>query len=106
MSQFDDREKAAEGRYALEEELTFKAAARRNKMLAHWAGEAINMMPEEIEAFAAQLVKHDLSEKGDEDVFRMLRGKFDAANVEMSDHRIRRTMDEKMAEARKQLTGR
>jgi len=103
MSQFDDREKAFEGQYANEEELTFKAAARRNKLLAHWAGDAMKYSAEEKDAFAAELVKFDLSEKGYEDVFEMLRAKFDAAHVEMSDHRIRKQMDEQMAVARKQL---
>jgi hypothetical protein len=103
MTQFDDRKKAFESMFAHNAEMTFKAAARRNKLLAHWAGDAIGYDKEETEVFAAELVKVDLSEQGSEDVFRLLREEFDKAHVEMSDHRVRRNMDEKMAEARQQL---
>ena len=103
MTTFDDREKANELKYAHEEELTFKAAARRNTLLANWAGEEIGYSQEEIEAFAEELVKFDLSEKGYEDVFRMLSEKFAAAHVEMSEHRIRKAMEQKMEVARQEI---
>ena len=45
----------------------------------------------------------DFEEAGGEDVFRKLRADFDAAGVEQSDHQIRRTMDEMMAQAVKEV---
>jgi hypothetical protein len=100
MTTFDDREKANELKFAREEELTFKAAARRNALLAEWAGEEIKYSQEEINEFAAELIKFDLTEKGYEDVFQMLSEKFAASHVEMSEHRIRKAMERLMEVAR------
>lgn len=105
MTTFDDRKKANEYMFAHEEEVTFKAAARRNSMLAQWAGGVMGYSEDEIETFSAELIKFDLSEKGYEDVFRMLTDRFKGAHVEMSEHRIRKAMDQKMAMARKEITG-
>lgn len=103
MTTFNDREKANEFKFARDEELTFKAAARRNKMLAQWAGEEMGYNSEESESFSAELVKFDLSEKGYEDVFQMLTDKFSAAHVEMSEHRIRKAMEQKMEQAKQEI---
>ena len=103
MTNLDDREKALESKFAHDEELTFKAAARRNTLLAHWAGKAIGYSDEECNAFADELVKFDLSENGYEDVYTKLRETFDGSHVEMSEHRIRKAMDENMSIARKQV---
>lgn len=103
MTTFDDREKANELKYAREEELTFKAAARRNTMLAQWASEEMGYSAEELDDFSQELVKFDLSEKGYEDVFRMITQKFSDAHVEMSEHRIRKAMEQKMELARQEI---
>ena len=103
MSQFDDRQKGYEGKYAHDQELEFKAQVRRNRMLAEWAGELMGKSAEEIEAYKKEVVKADFEEAGDEDVFRKIRRDLDAHNVEQSDHQIRRHMDEYLAKAREQL---
>ena len=103
MTIFDDREKANELKFARDEELTFKAAARRNTLLAKWAGEEMGYSQEEVDAFADELVKFDLSEKGYEDVFKMLSEKFASAHVEMSEHRIRKAMAQKMEIAKQEI---
>lgn len=99
MTTFEDREKAYEKKFAQDEELKFKATARRNKLLGRWAAEKMGLTGEEAETYAKDVVLSDLEEPGEEDVFRKIRGDLDAKSVEQSDHQIRRTMDDLMAEA-------
>lgn len=103
MSGMDDREKGFEGRYALDQELEFKAVARRNKLLGLWAAEWMGMSGEDAANYAKEVVKADFEEAGHEDVYRKVMGDFDRENVEMSEHQLRRKMDELMAEARIQV---
>lgn len=98
-----DREDAYENKFAHDAELRFKAEARRNKMLGLWAAEKLGKTGDEAEAYAKEVVLADFEEAGDEDVFRKIRGDFDAAGVEQSDHQIRRTMEELLAEAVEQV---
>ena len=99
MTTFDKREEGFEKRFALDEELRFKANARRNKLLGLWAAEKLGKSGAEADAYAKEVVIADLEESGEEDVFRKIRGDFDAKGVTESDHQIRRTMDELMAKA-------
>jgi hypothetical protein len=94
-----DREDAYENKFAHDEQLRFKAEARRNKMLGFWAAEKLGKSGEEAEAYAKEVIVADIEEAGEEDVFRKVRGDFDEAGVEQSDHQIRRTMAELMAKA-------
>ena len=103
MTTFDKREEGFEKKFAHDEELQFKAGARRNKLLGLWAAEKLGLAGAEAEAYAKSVVVADFEEAGDEDVFRKIRGDFDAKNVDQSDHQIRRTMDELMAEAVAQI---
>ncbi|QIB35512.1 DUF1476 domain-containing protein [Ancylobacter pratisalsi] len=99
MSTFDKREDAFEAKFAHDETLRFKAQARRNKALGMWAAEKLGLTGAEAEAYALTLVEADLQEAGDEDVYQKVRNDFDAKGVEVSEHRIRRTMDELLSEA-------
>jgi hypothetical protein len=103
MSGINDREKAFENKFAHDEALRFKAEARRNKLLGLWAAGMLGKSGEEAEAYAREVIRSDFDEPGDEDVFRKIRADFDAANVAQSDHQIRRTMDELMADAKLQV---
>ena len=103
MSTFDKREDGFEKKFAHDEELLFKANARRNKLLGLWAAEKLGKSGADAEAYAKSVVVADLEEAGDEDVFRKIRADFDAAGVDQSDHQIRRTMDELMAKAIEQV---
>ena len=103
MSTFDDREKGYESKFAHDAELRFKAEARRNKLLGLWAAEKLGLTGDEAEAYAQEVIKSDLEEPGDEDVFRKIRSDFDAQQIDQSDHQIRRTMDELMATAVQQV---
>ena len=99
MSTFDKREEGFEKKFAHDEQLLFKANARRNKMLGLWAAEKLGKSGADAEAYAKTVVVADLEEAGDEDVFRKIRKDFDAAGVQQSDHQIRREMDELLAKA-------
>ena len=103
MSSFDSREKGFENKFAHDEELKFKATARRNKLLGLWAAEKLGLTGEEAENYAKSVVKADFEEPGEEDVFRKIRGDFDEKSVDQSDHQIRRTMDDLMHEAVTQI---
>ncbi|MDF2368268.1 DUF1476 domain-containing protein [Sneathiella sp.] len=103
MSGFDDRKKGQEGKFAHDQEMEFKVMVRRNKLLGGWAAELLGKTGSDAEAYAKEVIISDMEEKGDEDVFRKVRGDLDAANVEMSDHRIRRQMEELLAVARGQI---
>ena len=89
-----DREEGFERKFVFDEELRFKAIARRNKLLGLWAAEKLGKTGADADAYAKEVVIADIEEAGDQDVFRKLRRDFDAAGVAQSDHQIRRTMDE------------
>jgi hypothetical protein len=103
MTSFDEREKSFERKFALDEELRFKSTARRNKLLGLWAAEKMGMSGDEAQAYAREVIKADLEEPGEEDVFRKVRADFDAKGVAQSDHQIRRVMTELLAEAVRQI---
>ena len=99
MTTFDKREEGFEKQFAHDEELKFKAMARRNKLLGMWAATKLGLSGADAEAYAKEVVMADFEEAGDHDVFRKIRKDFDAKSVAQSDHQIRRTMDELMAKA-------
>lgn len=103
MTSMKDREEGFEKKFIIDEELRFKAMARRNKMLGMWAAEKLGKSDADAEAYAKEVVMSDIEEAGDHDVFRKIRRDFDAAGVDQSDHQIRRTMDEMLATAAQQI---
>ena len=96
---FDKREEGFEKKFAHDEELRFKASARRNKLLGIWAAEKMGLTGADAEAYAKAVVVADFEEAGDHDVFKKIRQDFDAKKVNVSDPDLRRTMDELMAQA-------
>lgn len=99
MNTFDKREEGFEKKFAHDEELRFKATARRNKLLGMWAAEKLGLTGAEAEAYAKEVIVSDFEAPGDDDVFAKLRKDFDAKGVAQSDHQIRRTMSELLARA-------
>jgi hypothetical protein len=99
MTTFDKREEGFEKKFAHDEELRFKASARRNKLLGRWAAEKLGLTGEAVDAYAKEVVVSDFDEAGDHDVFMKVRKDFDAKGVSQSDHQLRRTMDELMEKA-------
>ena len=103
MTTFDKREDAFEKKFAHDAELRFKADARRDRLLGTWAADLLGKRGADADAYVRSLIEADLEQAGDEDVFRKLRRDFDAANVVISDHQIRRTMEEMMQKAIDQI---
>ncbi|TWG98486.1 hypothetical protein L598_001800000720 [Mesorhizobium sp. J18] len=99
MTSMKDREEAFERMFVRDEELKFRAMSRRNKLFGLWAAEKLGKSGDEAEAYAREVMNADFEEAGDHDVFRKVRKDFDAAGVAQSDHQIRRTMDELLAQA-------
>lgn len=103
MTTFDDREKAFEKKYVLDEETRFKASVRRNRLLGLWAAEKLGLIGADAEDYAKAVVKADFELPGDEDIVRKLRTDFAAKNIDLSEHQIKRHLSEFMAEAMKQM---
>jgi hypothetical protein len=99
MTTFDKREEGFEKKFAHDEELRFKANARRNKLLGLWAAEKLGMSGDAANAYAKDVVMADFEESGDNDVFKKVRNDLDAKGVAMSDQDLRRTMVDLMEKA-------
>jgi hypothetical protein len=103
MTTFDKREEGFEKKFAHDEELRFKATARRNKLLGQWAAAKLGLAGADADAYAKDVVMADFEEAGEDDVFRKLRKDFDAKKVAVSDQDIRVAMNDLMAQAIQQV---
>lgn len=103
MSTFDDREKQFEAKFSHDEELRFKVTARRNRLLGEWAGELLGFSGADREAYAKEVVMADFEKPGDDDVVEKVMADFAGKNVDVSEHRLRRRMEELMDEAKQQV---
>ena len=99
MTTFDKREEGFEKQFAHDEDLRFKATARRNKMLGKWAAERQGLSDADADAYAKDVVIADFEEAGEDDVFRKIRADFDAKGVKLPDEDIRGQMHQLMAQA-------
>jgi hypothetical protein len=100
MTTLDDREHAFEAKFAHDAEMQFKAEARRNKLLGLWAAELMGKSSDEADAYAAEVIKADFAEAGDEDVYRKVSGDLGDLADEAT---VRAKMKELMATAKAQL---
>jgi len=105
MTTFDDREKGYEKKFALDQDLKFRAESRRNRLLGEWAAAKLGIMGAALPDYVRSVVRADLEEKGDEDVFRKIHGDFAAAGVKVPDDEIRATMVELLAQAVTEIEG-
>lgn len=103
MTTFDKREEAFEQKFAHDEELHFKAAARRDKLLGLWAAEKMGLSGAAAEVYAKSVVVADLEQPGDDDVVAKVMADFAEAKVDQSEHQVRRHLDELMAVAMEQV---
>jgi hypothetical protein len=103
MTTFDKREEGFEKKFAHDEDLRFRATARRNKLLGLWAAAKLGLSAGDADAYAKEVVIADLEEAGDADVVRKLRKDFDAKKVSVSDQDISRAISELMAQAVAQI---
>ena len=105
MTQFDDRERAFETKFARDEEMQFRVLARRNRLLGEWAAGLMGLTEAEAEAYAKEVIHADFEEAGDEDVIRKVLGDLTAAGIETDEAEIRAALEAKSVEARRALMG-
>ena len=103
MTTFNDREKAFEDKYKHDQELQFKVEVRRNKLLGLWGAELLGKSGDEAEAYAKEVVAADFEEPGDADLVRKVMGDVQQAGGDLTEHRLRKRMDELLAEAKEQI---
>lgn len=103
MTTFDKRKDGFEQKYAHDEELIFKATARRNKLLGLWAAEKLGFSGDAAASYAKEVVAADFEEAGDEDVMRKIMKDFADKKVNQSEHQVRRTLEDLMPEAIAQI---
>jgi len=97
MTTFDDRERSFEKKFAMDQELKFKAEARRNRLLGQWAAGKLGLSGSEVDDYVKAVRKADLAEKGDRDVLRKIRQDFDSKGIAIPDAEISRVMAEFLA---------
>lgn len=105
MTDFNDRERAEEAKFAHDEEMHFRVHARRNRLLGMWAAERMGLSAVEAEGYAKGVVQADFEESGDEDVVRKLLGDLVSAGLDVSEADVRAALDATAVEARRQLMG-
>ena len=99
MTTFNDREKAFEKKFALDQDLKFRAESRRNKMLGEWAGAKLGKTGAALEEYIKAVRKADLEEKGDDDVFRKVKKDLADGGISVDETEIRKMMAEFLAKA-------
>ena len=103
MTTFDKREEGFEKKFAHDEELRFKATARRNKLLGLWIAQKLGMSGADADAYAKEVVQSDFEEAGDDDVFRKVRKDLDDKKAAVSDQDIKKAMIDLMGQAIEQI---
>jgi len=99
MTTFDKREEGFEKKFAHDEELRFKATARRNRMLGLWAAEKLGLAGDAANAYAKEVVLSDFEEAGDHDVLKKVQKDLDAKGIAQSEADIRRVMNDLLEKA-------
>jgi len=103
MTTFDDRKKGEEARFKHDQEFQFKATARRNKLLGHWAAEKMGITSDEADSYAKEVIKADFEEAGDADVVRKVLSDFVENGIQCDEETLREEMDRLMDVANAQL---
>ena len=105
MSQFDERKYAQEAKFVMDAAKEFKAEAKRNKALGHWAAGLMGKSDADAEKYALEVIMADMEEAGDDDVFRKLRDDLTSANCQITDEAIRDRMALELSAAREAVYG-
>jgi hypothetical protein len=103
MTQFDDRERAFEAKFARDEEMQFRVLARRNRLLGEWAARRMGLTDAEAEAYSKDVVRSDFEEAGEHDVIRKVLGDLTAAGVDCNEEEVRDALRNKEIDARRQI---
>ena len=103
MTTFDDRERAFEEKFKHDQELQFRVENRRNKLLGLWVADMLGKTGDAAEVYAKEVVAADFDEPGIDDVVRKVMGDIEAQSVDLSEHRLRKKIDELYDEAKRQV---
>ena len=103
MTTFDDRERGFESKFAHDEEMAFKAQARRDRLLAEWAGTKLGLVDRELGDYVTAVFREDLKHPGDQDVFDKVKADFAAKGVDVTDAELRSKMDDLLLQAQAEL---
>ena len=104
MSSFDDRERAEEARYALDQQTQMRVTARRNKLLGLWAAGLMGVSGPDAEAYAKSVVIADLEEAGDGDIIRKVMADLSAAGTARTEAQIKEELARLLPVARDEIT--
>ena len=100
MNKFDEKEKSFEKKFAMDEELQFKLAARSNKYLGEWVSSELGKNEEEKKNYIQDIIRADMEEAGSEDVFRKIKKDFQTASISIEDSEIRDQMAKALLRAK------
>ncbi len=100
MTKFDDRQKGFEKKFAKDQELQFKVAARSNKYLVEWVSLKLGKNEEDKKKYIQEVIKADMEEAGSDDVFRKIKKDFESASVAVDDSEIRSQMEQALSRAK------
>ena len=100
MNKFNEREKGFEKKFAKDQELQFKVAARSNKYLAEFVCSRLSKSEEEKQKYIEEIIKADMEEAGSEDVFRKVKKDFQKASISIEDLEIRNQMEKALLRAK------
>ena len=103
MTDPDNRDDSAQSEILMDADAAFRVSARRNRLLAHWAAEQMDLTPEEASAYAKAVIQSEFEGAGDEDVIRKVLGDLVAAGCDAEQAEVRAALEEKAVEARRQL---
>jgi len=104
MSSFDDRKKGFESKFAHDEETLFKINAKRNKLLGEWVADKLNKTDKDKENYILEVIKSDLTEPGDEDVFKKVKNDLSLGGFNDIDQEIREKMSEFLEKKKKNIS--
>ena len=100
MNKFNEREKSFEKKFAKDQELQFKVAARSNKYLGEWISSKLGKTEEEKQNYIQEIIKADMEEAGSEDVFRKIKKDLETNSIIIEDSEIRDQMEKALSRAK------
>jgi len=100
MNKFDERKKTFEKKFQIDQELKFKVEARSNKYLGEWASSKLGKNEEKKKNYIQEIIRSDLEEAGQEDVFRKIKKDFQTASITIEETEIRDQMEKALLRAK------
>ena len=97
---FSEREKGFEKKFVRDEELQFKVQARSNKYIAEFVSNKLNKTEDEKQKYIQEVIKADMEEAGNEDVFRKIKKDFQEASINIEDSEIRDEIEKALNRAK------